>query len=161
MQLDGRVRSQSPPAGLPPRVLPAAGTRWARLLLAGYLAVVALLTIPPVIEPYLLLLAKRAVRRFSGAPPWEPVPWVEPSLNVLLFIPLAALLCWSLPRLSRLQVWLLCGAGSVGVELAQLLFLPDRTASVRDVVTNSTGAAIGVGLHWLVTRGRRQSVRQQ
>ncbi|WP_299955866.1 VanZ family protein [uncultured Modestobacter sp.] len=74
--------------------------------------------------------------------------------NVLLFVPLGLLLCWALPRLHRRVVWLLCVAASVGIEVTQFLFLPDRYPSVVDVVTNSTGAAIGVGLHWLLTRRR-------
>jgi len=74
--------------------------------------------------------------------------------NVLLFVPLGLLLCWALPRLHRRGVWLLCVAASVGIEVTQFLFLPARYPSVVDIVTNSTGAAIGVGLHWLVTRRR-------
>jgi hypothetical protein len=139
----------------------------ARILLAGYLVVVAVLTVPPVIEPWLLARATHLVRWLSGPAGRETARWVEPGLNVALFVPLALLLCWTLPRWSRWVVWLVCVLGSVAVELVQFLFLPGRTGSVVDVCTNGTGAAIGALLHWLVTRrrsagdGRGQSVRQQ
>ncbi|WP_052090814.1 VanZ family protein [Modestobacter caceresii] len=96
----------------------------------------------------------RAVLQATGLS-WSVVfPLVERGSNVLLFVPLALLLCWSLPRWPRWAVWLTCVAGSVGIELVQALFLPARYPSLVDIGTNSTGAAIGVGLHWLLTRRR-------
>ena len=150
-----------------PRLLPPAlrlpaevGPRRARLLLVGYVVVVALLTLPPVIEPWLLSTIDRLVWHLSGPAAGQTHRWVEPGLNVALFVPLAFLICAALPRLPRPAVWLLCAAGSGAVELTQYLFLPGRVGSLRDVVTNSTGALIGVVLHRLVA-GRAQSVRQQ
>ena len=158
-----------------PRLLPPAlrlpaegGPRRARLLLAGYLVVVALLTLPPVIEPWLLGRIDALVWHASGPAGAQTVRWVEPGLNVALFVPLAFLLCAAAPRLPRPAVWLFCVAGTGVVEATQYLFLPGRTGSLRDVLTNSTGALIGVVLHRLVAgrrgtaRGRPgQSVRQQ
>ncbi|SDF64502.1 VanZ like family protein [Blastococcus aurantiacus] len=81
---------------------------------------------------------------------------VEMAANVLLFVPVALLLAAAAPRLSGVLVWLLCTAASAGVEAAQLV-LPGRQTSVRDVVLNSAGAAIGVLLHALVGRRRSRS----
>jgi hypothetical protein len=66
------------------------------------------------------------------------------AANLLLFLPLALGL-----RLSG-QSWgrtvLLCGLLSFTVELLQLLVVPGRDASLSDVLTNTTSAAIGATL---------------
>jgi glycopeptide antibiotics resistance protein len=147
--------------------LAAVGTtaRRARVVLAGYVLVVAVLTLPPVIEPWLLASLTRLTARLSGSTAPHTVRFVEPGLNVALFVPLALLLCWALPRLGRWSVWVVCVLGSAAIELTQFLFLPGRDGTLRDVVTNSTGAALGVLLHWVLSRPWRrrsaQSVRQQ
>ena len=76
---------------------------------------------------------------------------VEMAANVLLFVPVAFLLAGAAPRLPGAVIWLLCTAASAAVETAQLV-LPGRESTVRDVVLNCAGAAIGVLLHRLVTR---------
>ncbi len=76
---------------------------------------------------------------------------VEMAANVLLFVPVAFLFAGSARRLPGVLVWLICTAASAAVETAQLV-LPGRESTVRDVVLNSAGAAIGVLLHALVTR---------
>ena len=78
---------------------------------------------------------------------------VEGGANVLLFVPAGLLLCYALPRIARWQVWSLCVLVSAGVELAQTV-LPGRQPSVIDLVTNASGAAIGVLLHLVLTRRR-------
>ena len=129
----------------------------ARLLLGLYLVVVAVLTFAPMVEPRVLAALVRLVGELSGHPGYRTGVWVERGSNVALFVPLALLLCWALPRARRTAVWLACVLGSAGVELVQWAFLPERTASVVDVLTNGTGAAVGVVLHWLLTRRRRKS----
>jgi VanZ family protein len=147
----------------PPRVAEGLSIRRARVLLGLYLLVVVALVVPRPLERRLLGLSVQAVDRVSGPDASVTSRLVEPGLNVALFVPLALLLCWALPRLSSRAVWLVCVLTSVAVELTQYFFLPARDGSVRDVVTNSTGAAIGVLLHRLLTRRRRadQPVRQQ
>ena len=81
---------------------------------------------------------------------------VEMVANVLLFVPVALLFAAAAPRLPGVVVWLICTAASAAVETAQLV-LPDRQSSLRDVVLNSAGAAIGVLLHTLLVRRRRAS----
>lgn len=128
----------------------------ARLLLALYVLVVATLTFAPLVEPRVLAAVVRLVGDLTGHRGHRTSVWVERGSNVALFLPLALLLCWALPRVRRTAVWLGCVLGSVAVELVQWAFLPERTASVVDVVTNGSGALAGVVLHWLLTRRRGQ-----
>jgi VanZ family protein len=50
-----------------------------------------------------------------------------------------------------------CALLSCGVEGFQFLFLPERTASLIDVVTNTMGALVGAVIMALAMRRRRQS----
>lgn len=86
---------------------------------------------------------------------WPGTAWitfdaVEFSANVLLFVPLGVLaVAW------RGRWWhgiLLGLAVSAAIETTQLLFLPTRVADVRDVVANTLGAAVGVGIGALLSR---------
>jgi glycopeptide antibiotics resistance protein len=81
---------------------------------------------------------------------------VEMAANVLLFVPVALLLAAAVPRLPGVLVWLVGTAASAAVEAAQLI-LPGRDSTVRDVVLNSLGAAIGVLLHARLARRRSRS----
>ncbi|MGY1742170.1 MULTISPECIES: VanZ family protein [unclassified Blastococcus] len=80
---------------------------------------------------------------------------VEAGANVVMFVPVGLLLCLAFPRARRLALWLLCVVVSASVELYQGLG-PGRDSSVRDVVTNGTGAAIGVVLGWAVEAVHRR-----
>jgi glycopeptide antibiotics resistance protein len=70
----------------------------------------------------------------------------EFSANILLFLPLGLLAMALLPRLSWVRVALGAGVLSILIELAQTLLRPDRTGSVRDVLANTLGAALGAAL---------------
>jgi hypothetical protein len=78
-----------------------------------------------------------------GVPPWFNYGVVEVASNVLLFIPLGALIA----RILGLRLW--WGAVAAGflvsvlIELSQLVFLPARFASIADVAANTSGAIIG------------------
>jgi hypothetical protein len=64
--------------------------------------------------------------------------------NLLLFVPIGFL---TARRLGR--PWLVVAASAVlsaAIEVGQVSLIPDRDASALDVLTNTTGAAIGVGL---------------
>ena len=78
---------------------------------------------------------------------------IEAGANVLLFVPLAFLLCRSLPSVRRGWIWLLCVGLSGAVELYQSL-LPGRDTTPRDIAANALGAALGVGLDRLLRRRR-------
>jgi len=85
---------------------------------------------------------------------------IEVVSNVLLFLPLGLILWWVLGRLRILRnpwvhlvVALACGmVVSISAELFQREFLPERTGDVRDVVSNSIGAAIGCVLGLVLDR---------
>lgn len=118
-----------------------------RLAVAGlvaYLAVLAAVTLGA--SPGALLVRGADVARGFDGFGWVSTGDVERAANVLLFAPFGLLLCFALPGVSRLLVWLLCVAVSVSVEAAQV-FLPGRQSAPVDVVTNATGAALGVLAH--------------
>ena len=80
---------------------------------------------------------------------WPPTAWitfdvVEFTANVAMFVPFGILvLAWG----GRWWLGILTGVlASTVIETTQLLFLPTRVADVRDVVANTLGAAIGVGI---------------
>jgi hypothetical protein len=120
----------------------------ARIALAGYLLAGAAITLGPRPQ-WLFGRGEQAVGAAThgvlsaGA--------IEAAANVALFVPLAFLLCRSFPPVRRALIWLLCAASSAAIELYQYA-LPGRDASVRDLVMNSTGAAIGVALSWALDR---------
>lgn len=73
-----------------------------------------------------------------------PLGGVDAVLNVLLFAPLGAGL--ALSGISWRRAVLTAFALSITVEMAQLLFIPGRDATLGDVVTNTLGATLGVAL---------------
>ena len=92
-----------------------------------------------------------------GVPPWFNYSAVEMASNVILFLPLGALVTRILgPRLwwGGIAVGFLL---SVLVELAQLVFLPARFPSVVDVAANTVGAMVGA-LWALLFMARRGTV---
>lgn len=78
-----------------------------------------------------------------GIPPWFNYQFVEASANVALFIPLGAVAAMAFPKKPWWQIGILGLCVSGCIELGQLLFLHNRFASLLDVVTNTSGAAIG------------------
>ncbi|MGN6325859.1 VanZ family protein [Pseudolysinimonas sp.] len=85
---------------------------------------------------------------------------IEFAANVALFVPFGLLLAGLLRRGRRWIALLICIAGSAAIEIGQGLFLPDRFASLGDVLANSLGAAIGVLVVWLISR-RTASIRSR
>jgi glycopeptide antibiotics resistance protein len=64
--------------------------------------------------------------------------------NIALFVPLGWLVPMLWPKLRSLwRVVALGGAISIGIELAQLLFIPGRQSSLDDVILNVAGAFVG------------------
>lgn len=130
--------------------LPRPWTLAARVMIAGYLVVPAVLTLAPV-RP------ETGERGFTRALTWVvdlltfgraeiSGEEVEVFANVLLLMPLGFLLVFALPRLPLSL--LLAGAAllSLGIETVQFLVLTEREASLVDVLANSGGAAIGIVL---------------
>ena len=95
-----------------------------------------------------------------GVPTWFDYGVVEVASNVLLFIPLGALIAGIL----GLRLWWGAVAASflasVLIELSQLVFLPARIASIADVAANTFGAIIGA-LAASLLMARREAVRSR
>lgn len=85
-----------------------------------------------------------------GVPAFVDYGFVEFSANVFFFIPLGIFLGMGLRRF-----WTAFIAGIVSsalIELGQLLFLPNRFATLSDVAANSLGAALGTAI-WMAAYG--------
>lgn len=82
----------------------------------------------------------------AGVPKAVDYNFVEVSSNGIMFLPLGALIATLLPR-RRWWIAVLAGcATSSLIELIQLLFLPQRFASVTDIAANTTGALVGAAV---------------
>ena len=123
-------------------------TTAARIALVVYLLAGASITLGPTPDG-LFDSGVRTARDASDAA--LSLSAIEAAANIALFVPLGFLLCRAFPAVSRWLVWGLCVAASAAVELYQYSF-PGRDATLRDLVTNSLGAALGVGLSWVLDR---------
>lgn len=82
---------------------------------------------------------------------WITFDLLERTGNILLFVPIGIVSHLVVPR-RRWGLSLAIGPIlSIGIELVQWLFLAGRTGSAGDVLVNSFGATIGVGLAALVS----------
>lgn len=100
----------------------------------------------------LLAKALRKLHRW-GMPQRLDYGFVESASNVLLFVPLGALVVW---LVGRLYGWAGPAAGltlSSLIEIAQFLFLPERYPALSDVAANTLGAALGAFLALLTMCG--------
>jgi hypothetical protein len=78
----------------------------------------------------------------------DGTPGVDVIANVVLFIPLAVGLI--LAGMRPVRALVVMAGMTTAIELVQLRLVPGRDASVVDVVTNLSGALVGVliGRHW-------------
>jgi glycopeptide antibiotics resistance protein len=82
---------------------------------------------------------------------------LEIFLNVLMFVPFSLSVFLILKR-NRAVISLVASLIlSVSAELVQKYCLTARVASIQDVGLNVTGAGIGIGIGFLITRLRRKS----
>ncbi|KQR52934.1 hypothetical protein ASF88_13710 [Leifsonia sp. Leaf336] len=84
---------------------------------------------------------------------WIDYDVVEFTANVLLFVPMGVLLALLLGRGRRWLALSLGVAASLTIEFIQL-FEPARVSDARDIVANSLGAIIGIGLVVVASRPR-------
>ena len=85
-----------------------------------------------------------------GLPGWIGYVQIEWLANVAFFVPFGAFAV-----LLRFPAWagILAGAGfSAAAETAQLVFLPERTASLWDIAANALGTALGAAAATAVVR---------
>jgi VanZ family protein len=133
------------------------------LVYAALLAVIAFQPMPVGRSVYPFIIRSVTRLRDLGAPDWVSYASVEFGANILLFVPLGAVVVLFVgPR----RWWWGVLAGfvvSAGIEIGQLLFLSHRVATVNDVVANTGGALLGAALAALVvlpiTRRRRVPAR--
>ena len=99
-----------------------------------------------------------AVLHFLGAPAWFDYEALEFAANVVMFVPLALLIGLALPSRFGWVPFVAGPLGSVAIEVAQFLFLPDRFGTPRDVLSNSIGAVLGgllaIAVHRKLDAGR-------
>lgn len=113
---------------------------------------------PTILDPQVESGIRRLVRELQAIPGlgWVTYSGVEFAANVAMFLPLGLLvIAW------RGRWWhgILGGLVlSAGIETWQLFMLPGRVADVRDLVADTLGAALGVGV---ATVSRRWLERSQ
>jgi glycopeptide antibiotics resistance protein len=101
------------------------------------------------------LLTTLAAWHANGVPTFVNYAFIESGSNVLMFLPLGVLV--TLIASAR-HSWIAPVVGftaSGAAELAQLLFLPNRVATIEDVVANTAGALIGTLLVVIARRAAR------
>jgi glycopeptide antibiotics resistance protein len=120
--------------------------RVARWLSAGYLLVVALITLSPApmdSGTSNTIATVLAWLHAHGVPVWVNYELLEFTANIALFLPLGLL---GVVLVGVDRWWLTVVAGfllSSVIELSQLLFLPSRFPTLYDVLANTTGAVLG------------------
>ena len=98
----------------------------------------------PVDRPFQLGIGRLlAVLHRHGLPEWITYAVIESASNVVMFVPIGALIA----ILARPSLWWVSGVlgllVSSCIEISQLLFLPQRYASLADVAANTSGALVG------------------
>ena len=91
---------------------------------------------------------------------WITYSGVEFWANVGMFLPIGM---FFLLLLGRGKWWLAMGLGfllSVGIETAQYFFFPTRVADIRDIISNTTGAVIGVVVVLILTAAKARELRR-
>ncbi|CAI3794909.1 VanZ family protein [Pseudarthrobacter sp. MM222] len=129
--------------------------RWEFLAYAMILGAIALWPTPvDRAGAGLLVKALKDLHR-RGMPGWIDYAFVESASNVLLFVPLGALVVSILGR----RYWWAGGAAglvlSAAIELAQFVFLPARYPTLLDVAANTAGATFGCLLMLLLLTLRK------
>ena len=129
----------------------------------GYLAVVGWVTLGP--QPLddhaegLLYQALRLFRRHASTE-WITYDRVEFTANIFMFLPIGLFL---LLLFGRRQWWLAIAVGfvmTVSIETAQL-FIPGRVSDLRDVVSNTIGATLGVLIGLVLTAAKARRLRRE
>jgi len=127
-----------------------------RALLVAYLAAVAAVTLGPAPADTETLGAVRTVVAWLSDH-GVPVTYlgVEAVANVVMFVPFGVLVGLLAPARAWWAVVLLGAATATLIETVQL-WLPTRYPTVQDVVMNTLGAAVGVGVPAAVAHVRER-----
>jgi len=134
----------------------------ALIALVSYLIVLITTSLwpKPVDGEGLLATITREVLRFTSA--YDSLKWIqynqlEAIANVLLYVPLGIFLVMFWPKA---KIWLLAlipALISLLVEGSQRLFLPDRYATLNDVLSNALGGVLGIVIAASIRRMMKSS----
>lgn len=124
---------------------------WVLGALIGYAGVVAAILLLPVGYGDITNAIDSWIR-FGLGITFFGAGWVGFVANILMFVPLGFLL--TLLFRDRWRGASLALVLSVIAELAQA-FIPSREPSLRDVLANAMGAAVGAGVAWLIVLRRQ------
>jgi glycopeptide antibiotics resistance protein len=139
-----------------------AGEAWGTAILDVLLlltaATIAVLTLPPGLESHRVveLVPFQDIRRTLRETSVSDTQFWAMVANVLLFVPVGALVPLRFPRFDRLsRVLLLCAGISAGIEVIQFVVGSHSTAT-DDVMLNTLGGLLG----FLAMRGVRALLRR-
>lgn len=133
-------------------------TSWALAVVIVGAAVLTLSPLPIYTRAVPAIARVLDVLHSGGAPGRLDLHVLEAGANVLLFVPLGFLVALLLPRRRWWLVLLGAALASTAVETVQSVLLPHRIGSPRDVLDNTLGAAVGIGLAaaWQTVQRRRR-----
>ncbi len=124
---------------------------WAYAGLAAYLAALLVLVLWPEGSRLFRVQLQLGEWLWTVVPySWMPFDRLSFVLNVLVAVPAAALAMVVVPRSQWWHWALLAGVLSLGVELVQWRYLPQRSPELADLVANTLGAGAGalLGQRW-------------
>lgn len=134
----------------------------ALIALVSYLIVLITTSLwpKPVDGEGLLATITREVLRFTSS--FDSLKWIqynqlEAIANVLLYVPLGIFLVMFWPKA---KIWLLAlipALISLLAEGSQRLFLPDRYATLNDVLSNALGGVLGIVIAASIRRMMKSS----
>ncbi|WP_106816278.1 VanZ family protein [Microbacterium timonense] len=131
--------------------------RWVIAGLVAYGVAVGLVLLLPISYSGIVNRIGDALRDGLGID-WFGSGWIEFGANILMFVPLGFLL-----TLMFRHPWYgvaLAIALSAAAELAQIV-IPSRQPTLRDILANTLGAAVGGGVAWLIVlRTERRAARR-
>ena len=130
-------------------------TRWALIVVLVFVLAIVLWPSRPAAGGQTWLQEWFVRAHGSGLPTWLSFGLVEFVSNVIMFVPLGLLGTLARPPGGALTVVIGAVVLAGAVELLQQTVLPSRTGDLRDVVANTTGALIGVGVAELIRRRDR------
>ena len=144
------------------RALPRRTVAVARGLLAPYLVLLGLVVFLPAREAERVtgVVAMMADALAAFGVPREPAATtLEFLANVVLFVPFGVLVPVAFPGSTVFPVLLSGCLLSVGIELVQIA-IPSRVPAVSDVIANTIGVGVGLGLVHLGTTNRGRAAER-
>ena len=86
---------------------------------------------------------------------WVSYEQLESAANVILFIPFGLLITFIAGARRWWIVAIGLGLAAAAIEVGQALFLPGRIATIDDVLANTAGGLIGIGIACLALLAAR------